>query len=141
MLPFIYFWILVMTVSASSNNFNSTEIPEIILLDQKGEEHHGSIGSRCWGLCVDYGMPSKRSDLGDRLVIQGNETISFITRGHSEPERFLVTIFSGDNIILNTNVEYNIKLDLQKGRYFLNIMAQWSGEGDVSYVFPIEIYK
>jgi hypothetical protein len=128
-----------MTISHSGNNPSSAEIPEIILLDQRGREHHGTIGSRCWGVCVDYGMPSRRTDLGKELVIQGNETISFSTRGHHNPERYQVTIFSGDKIILNTSIEHKIKLDLQNGRYFLNIMAQWSGEGDVSYVFRIQI--
>lgn len=114
-------------------------IPQIVLIDEKGE-HRGIQSSYSWnGISVDYVMPSSRKEILDKLSIQKDTTISFKVVGHTRSEKLHVTLFSGPNIVLHKAIETEMKVQVPKGTYHLNIMATWQGQGDVSNVFLIEV--
>ncbi|MFW9798330.1 MAG: hypothetical protein ACFFE2_14925, partial [Candidatus Thorarchaeota archaeon] len=107
--------------------------------DEEGE-HRGVQGSYSWnGISVDYVMPSSRKDIQEKLSIRQDTTISFRVIGHIRSEKLHVTLFSGMNIILHEAIETEMKVQVPKGTYHLNIMATWEGQGDVSNVFLIEV--
>jgi hypothetical protein len=109
------------------------------LSDQNGE-HYGSLGSYCWnGICVDYAPPFKRTDLNYELIIKRGTSVNFDVRGYIKPNKYRISIFSGDTIISETNVEKEIKLEIPEGKYVLGVKADWTRKGDISYVFPIVI--
>lgn len=114
-------------------------VPQIVLIDDKGE-HRGLQGSYCWdGICVDYAMPSKRVDFKEKLFIQKDATVAFKTTHPIGPGQLYVTIFSGDKIVLHQAVDKQIKVEIPTGTYFLNVKASWNGQGDASNVFFIEV--
>ena len=82
-----------------------------------------------------------RTDLKQKLELRENSKIRFKVENHSSPKNFHVTLFSGRDIILNKPFKKVMKLKVPEGTYFLNVMASWEAEGDVSYVFLIEVKK
>ena len=114
-------------------------IPQIVLIDEKGE-HRGVQGSYCWdGICVDYVMPSSRVDIREKLSIRRDATISFKVVDHVYSEKFHVTIFSREKIVLHEAVKTEMKVQVPRGTYFLNAKATWEGQGDVSNVFMVDV--
>jgi hypothetical protein len=114
-------------------------VPQVVLIDDKGE-HRGVQGSYCWdGICVDYAMPSSRVDFREKLSIRKDATISFkVTRSIGLGQLY-VTIFSADKIVLHNAIDKQMKVQIPRGTYFLNVKATWNGKGDVSNVFLIEV--
>jgi len=119
---------------------NKSKIPQIILIDEKGE-HLGVQGSYCWnGICIDYVKPSSRDkDIHEQLSLPKGTTITFRVLDHISPDNLHVTFFSGDQIVLHEEVKVKMKIKLSRGIYFLNVKATWEGEGDVSNVFLVKI--
>lgn len=116
-----------------------SRVPQIVLLDDKGE-HSGVQGSYCWdGICVDYAKPSSRVDFREKLSIRKDATIAFKVISNISPDQVYVTMFSGDKILLHKAVNKQMKVQVSKGTYFLNVSATWKGQGDVSNVFFIEV--
>ena len=114
-------------------------VPQIVLIDDKGE-HCGVQGSYCWdGICVDYAMPSSRVDFREKLSIRKDATIAFKVTHPIGPGQLYVTIFSGDRIVLHKAVDKQMKVQVSRGTYSLNVKATWNGQGDASNVFFIEI--
>lgn len=114
-------------------------IPQIVLMDEKGE-HRGVQGSYCWdGICVDYVKPSSRTDIREKLSIRRDATIAFKVVDNISSEKLHVTIFSGDNIVLHEAIETEMKVQVPRGTYLLNVKATWEGQGDVSNVFLVEV--
>jgi hypothetical protein len=136
---FIFVILFYIHMTATDSSVSDVKIPKIILHNLCGEKYYGSLGSYCWEICVDYAQPSSRTDLGETVKIHNEDTLTFNTVDHDKPQNFHVTIFSDGNIIMNTTVAHEIKLEFPKGKYFLSVMAALPGEGHVSYVFPIEI--
>ena len=116
-----------------------TGVPQIVLLDEKGKEHHGVQGSYCWdGAAIDYDHPSRRTDIREKLVVQRGASTAFTLVGHTKPEKFQVTIFSGNKMISTTTVNRELKLELPKGTYFVGVSTGWKGN-DVSNIFLVEV--
>ncbi len=114
-------------------------IPQVVLIDENGE-HRGVQGSYCWGeICVDYVMPSNRNDIHEMLSIQRDATISFKVVDHVYSEKFHVTIFSKEKIVLHEAIKTEMKVQIPTGTYFLNAKATWEGQGDVSNVFMVDV--
>ena len=114
-------------------------VPQIVLIDDKGE-HRGVQGSYCWaGICVDYAMPSRRVDFHEKLPIRKDATIAFKVTHPIGPGQLYVTIFSEDKIVLHKAVDKQMKVQVSRGTYSLNVKATWNGQGDASNVFFIEI--
>jgi hypothetical protein len=114
-------------------------VPQILLVDDKGE-HRGVQGSYCWdGICVDYAIPSSRVDFREKLSIRKDATIAFKVIHHERPKQLHVTIFSRDKIVFHEAVNKQMKVQVSKGTYFLNVKATWEGQGDASNVFFIEV--
>lgn len=117
-----------------------SRVPQIVLLDDKGDEHRGVQGSYCWdGICVDYAKPSSRVDFREKLFIRKDATIAFKVMSTISPDQVYVTMFFGDKILLHKAVNKQMKVQVSKGTYFLNVNATWKGQGDVSNVFFIEV--
>jgi hypothetical protein len=100
-------------------------------------------GSYCWrSICVDYAKPWARSDLDQKIRIQQNGRIAFKVKNYAKPRKFQMTIFSGEIIILNKFIEQEYaKLDISEGIYVLSVTGFWTEEGDISYLFPLEITR
>lgn len=114
-------------------------VPQVLLIDEKGE-NSGVQGSYCWGeICVDYAIPSSRTDFREKLTIKRGSTINFRVVGYSYSDNFHVTIFSKEKIVLHTAVKKGLRLQILKGTYYLNAKATWERKGDVSNVFLIEV--
>lgn len=119
---------------------NRSGLPQIVLIDEK-REHQGIQGSYCWGdICVDYAIPSSRTkDFQEQLSILKGATISFKVLNHISPDQLHVTIFHGNKIVLHEALKTKLQIKIPKGIYFLNVKATWTGQGDVSNVFLIEV--
>jgi hypothetical protein len=121
-----------------------SEIPEIILSDEKAREYRGLLGSYCWnGICEDRQL-SPNTTKSPKIQLQNHSIITFDTKGNVKAEKLHATIFDIQNfplsIILDREIiENKLSLDVPPGDYILRIMASWHGKGDVSYAFPIEI--
>jgi hypothetical protein len=121
-----------------------SEIPEIILSDEKAREHSGLLGSYCLnGICEDRQL-SPNTTKCPKIQLQSHSIITFDTKGNLEAEKLHATIFDIQNfplsIILDREIiENKLSLDAPPGDYILTIMASWHGKGDVSYAFPIEV--
>jgi hypothetical protein len=114
-------------------------VPQIVLIDDKGE-HFGVQGSYCWsGVCVDYALPSKRVDFGEKLSLRKGATVDFKVVGAVVPWQLHVTLFSGDKIVLHKAMNKRMKIEVSRGTYFLNVKATWPEKGDASNVFLIEV--
>ena len=89
----------------------ATDIPKILLYDEKGK-HEGVAGSYCWnGICVDKGLP-KSSAFNDKIIKSKDSVVSFDVEGNGEPPNFNVTIFS-QNIEIVPDQEYRGKTRLK----------------------------
>ena len=114
-------------------------VPQIVLIDEDGE-HRGVQGSYCWGeICVDYVMPSMRTDIPEKLSLRRGASISFKVVDHVYSEKFHVTIFSREKIVLHEAIKTEMKVQVPMGTYFLNAKATWDGQGDVSNVFMVDV--
>lgn len=114
-------------------------VPQVVLMDEKGE-HRGVQGSYSWGeISVDYVMPSQRTDYTETLSIRKDATIAFKVEGHAYAGVFHVTIFSREGIVLHEAIKKDMKVQLSGGTYFLNAKATWEGRGDVSNVFKVDV--
>ena len=104
------------------------------------EEHRGAQGSYCWGeICVDYAMPSMRTDIDERLSIPWGATISFKVLDNVSYENFHVTIFSKEKIVQDGAAKKEMKIQVPAGTYYLNVKATWEGKGDTSNVFLVDV--
>lgn len=136
--------ILPLTIEKNRNlqrvmKIHGSGVPQVVLMDEKGE-HRGVQGSYSWGeISVDYVMPSQRTDYTDTLPISRDATIAFKVEGHAYAGVFHVTVFSSEGIVLHEAVEKDMKVKLPVGKYFLNAKATWKGRGDVSNVFKVDI--
>ena len=98
-------------------------VPQIVLIDEDGE-HRGVQGSYCWGeICVDYVMPSMRTDIPEKLSLRKGASISFKVVDHAYSEKFHVTIFSREKIVLHEDKKTEMKVQVPMGTYFLNAKA------------------
>lgn len=114
-------------------------VPQIVLIDEDGE-HRGVQGSYCWGeICVDYVMPSMRTDIPEKLSLRMGASISFKVVDDISYENFHVTIFSKEKIVQHEAVEKEMKVQVPVGTYFLNVKATWDGKGDTSNVFMVDV--
>lgn len=118
---------------------DASGVPQIVLIIEK-EEHRGVQGSYCWGeICVDYAMPSMRTDFSERLSILGGATISFKVLDNISYENFHVTIFSKEKIVQHGAVKQKMKVQVPAGTYYFNVKATWEGKGDTSNVFMVDV--
>lgn len=116
-----------------------SSVPQIVLIDEDGE-HRGVQGSYCWGeICVDYVMPSMRTDIPEKLSLRKGASISFKVVDDISYENFHVTIFSKEKIVQHEAVEKEMKVQVPAGTYFLNVKATWEGQGDASNVFMVDV--
>ena len=114
-------------------------VPQITLIDNKGE-HRGVQGSYCWnGICIDYTMPSNRVDFHEKLLIPKDTTIAFNVAHPIGLGQLHITIFLGNKIVLHKPVNKHMKVQIPTGEYFLNAKATWKGQGDSSNVFLIKV--
>jgi hypothetical protein len=137
--------ILPLTIRENGNlqrvmKISGSDIPQILLIDENGE-HRGVQGSYCWGeICVDYTMPSMRTDIHEKLALRKGASISFKVIEDNTYENFHVTIFSKEKIVLHEAIKSEMKLQIPTGTYFLNAKATWEGQGnDVSNVFMVDV--
>lgn len=98
-------------------------------------------GSYCWssfgkGECVDKVAPHEM-ELGIPQVVAPEETISIAYK--EAPSEHGVNIWRGDYNYETLTNDYTLTAPLEPGIYIYHSFARWSGKGDSSSIFQIEV--
>ena len=115
-----------------------------------GQVHEGRLGSYCWPvpeppnrvatLCGDTAFQPP----AESVRVKSAESVAIQTEAHERPLALSATIFeaSGEtplqSIELAQDLDASFEASLEAGSYIVLLNGQWA-EGDVSYIFKIEI--